>query len=60
MNKSNRRFRDDNRRLHQNERRQILTALLWLIDKEQDAISYNIEDVSPVSKKQPITLKRLQ
>uniref|UniRef100_Q07NG7 Uncharacterized protein n=1 Tax=Rhodopseudomonas palustris (strain BisA53) TaxID=316055 RepID=Q07NG7_RHOP5 len=60
MNSSNRRLRDHTRKLHQNERRQILAALLWLIDKDDDAISSDVENDAPVSTKQPITLKRLQ
>jgi hypothetical protein len=62
MNRNNRnRLRDHHRRLHQDERRQILTALLRLLDNEQDAISSDVnEDHAPISPTQPVTLKRLQ
>jgi hypothetical protein len=47
--------------MHHDERRQLLTALLRLLDNEQDAISSgSIEDHAPISPARPIPLKRLQ
>ena len=58
MNRTNRtKLRDHNRKLHQNERRKILTALLRLLDEEQDATSSG-ED-APVDLTQTVPVKRL-